>query len=165
MNTSATFYRYNFDKGGVKVKNSILVYGLSSEQIEEVVWAAKQNQLGEVWDTDVATDIIATNYFSAFINFAALCADEKEMIFEYYNEIQTPLTQLERKRILKSHGERLLFDLINLKLHSFPLIISFNLSEFEQRSIPNCFLIRDVWYHNKENICLDLIRKFKDVLG
>ena len=29
--------------------NLILVYGLSSEQIEQEVWAAKQNQLGAVW--------------------------------------------------------------------------------------------------------------------
>jgi hypothetical protein len=43
------------------MENSILVYGLSSEQKEQVNWAAKQNQLGGQGETDIATDIIATN--------------------------------------------------------------------------------------------------------
>jgi hypothetical protein len=143
--------------------NSILVYGFSSEQIEQVTWAAEQNNLGEVWETDIAADIVATNYFAAVINFAVLNHSEKEMVFEYYNEIQTPLTKLERKHILKTHGEQLLFDLINIRSQKFPLIVALNLSAFEKRRSPVCFISRDEWYQSREELCQDFLKQLKIV--
>lgn len=108
-----------------------------------------------MWETDTATDIIATNYFAAFINFATLSAVEIEMIFEYFNQIQTPLNKLERKQILKSQGEHLLFDLINLKFHSSPLIYALNLSEFQKKNSPTCFICNDYWFQNRDDLYLN----------
>jgi hypothetical protein len=157
LHTYATFYRYTFGKGGMKVEHSILVYGLSSEQVGQVIWAAEQNQLGEVWQTDIATDIIATNYFAAIINFAALSAEEKGLIFNYYSMIQTPLTKMEQEQILKSHGEQILFELLHLKSTESSLMIAYNLSDVEKMDIPLHFVCRDAWYRNQEDLRLQFM--------
>ena len=114
--------------------NSILVYGLSSEQIEQVMWAAEQNNLGEVWETDIAADIVATYYFAAVINFAALDHGEKEMVFDYYTQIQTPISKERREEIMReSDFEETLTIIETVEDIESPLIIALNLSDSEKK--------------------------------
>ncbi len=141
--------------------NSILVYGLSSEQIEQVMWAAGQNNLDEVWETDIAADIVATNYFAAVINFAVLNHSEKAMVFDFYTQIETPLTKNQREEILgESDGEEILTLIEIVENIKSPLIIALNLTDEEKNLSPHCFLCIEAWYKDRNDICQDFMNHF-----
>lgn len=74
------------DKKKYKLRDKVITFGLSKKQLETVA-RALPNRDCELFDTDAFTDMIAHQASALIINAAMLEANEVEMMWGFYEEI------------------------------------------------------------------------------
>lgn len=73
-------------KTHLSAEGRVITFGLSKEE-NTIVKNALPTQKYELLDTDAPTDLIAISAAALIINSAALDADSREQVFDYYTEV------------------------------------------------------------------------------